>query len=458
MRDFTKHLLVLLIWCIALSACKKDGEKNSGSDPSLPIVFTDYSPKEGAARTRLYIYGKNLGTDVTKIKVSIGGRELSVIGSSGDKIYCIVPKQTTTGPVKVTIRGEEETTLADYTFGEQFQYQSKTTVGTLLRKVDEYGNSAVIDGSFEEAAFNYPSWILFEPNTNSLFVVEADKLVRRVEINERKVSTLITNGQASFKKLQTATLSFDNDTLFIVDDNGQNDKNSLAIAYTLRAESFRRVHPYIYDRTSYSCAHHPIDHVMFFNTWWGGAVMKAFYDPALGGLNSKELFRIGGNNSFATTIHFHPSGKYAYFLEGGCIYKSTYNWTTRELAAPIVFAGDPSAKGDVDAIGTSARFSWLYQGVFVKNPAYAGQEDEYDFYLCDIANHSVRIISPSGQVSTFAGKGSPSSDGKKQGYIDGDLRKEARFNEPSGIAYDAERQIFYISERSNKSIRTIRVE
>lgn len=438
--------------------CKKDEGKNNGRDPSMPVVISEFSPKEGAVRTRLYIYGANLGDDISKIKVSIGGRDLNVIGASGDKIYCIVPKQTGSGEVKVVINGDDGAPIAEHVFNEEFKYVSKISVGTLVGKVDEYGNSAVVNGAFEVAGFNDPTWMLFEPNTNSLFVVERSKLVRRVSINERQVSTLITNGQASFKGLQTATMSYDNDTLFIVDDNGQNNKNFVAIAYTLRSENFRRVHPYIYDRTSYACAHHPVDHIMFFNTWWGGAVMKAFYDPALGGLNSKELFRVGGNNDIKTTIFFHPSGNYAYFLEGGVVYKSNYNWSTKELNAPIVFAGQPGFSGDVDAIGTSARFSSLYQGVFVKNPAYAGRADEYDFYTCDVNNHSVRIVSPTGEVSTYAGKGSPSSDGKKEGYIDGDLRKEARFNQPSGIAYDEERKILYISEKVNRRIRTISVE
>jgi len=458
MNHFTKHLFHLLICFLFLSGCKEDEVKNNGRDPSQPVVINDFSPKEGAVRTRFYIYGKNLGNDITKIKVSIGGRELSVIGASGDKIYCVIPRQTSSGEVKVVINGDDGRPVAEHIFSEQFNYETRTTVGTLVGKVDVYGNSAVVNGTFDEAGFNDPTWMLFEPNTNSLFVVERGQLVRKVDINEKQVSTLITNGQASFKSLQTATMSFDNDTLFIVDDNGQNNKNFVAIAYTLRTENFRRVHPYLYDRTSYACAHHPIDHVMFFNTWWGGGVMKAFYDPALGGLNSRELFRVGGNNDMKTTIHFHPTGKYAYFLEGGCVYKSTYNWTAKELTPPIVFAGQPGAYGDIDAIGTSARFSFLYQGVFVKNPAYAGQEDEYDFYLCDVNNHSVRVISPTGEVSTYAGKGSPSSDGKKEGYIDGDLRKEARFNQPSGIAYDAGRQILYISEKVNRRIRTISVE
>lgn len=461
MRIFTNYLLFSVICLLALGGCKKDEEKKdqkAGPDLTKPVVFSDFSPREGSVRTRFYIYGTNLGSDISRIKVSIGGRELNVIGVSDDKVYCIVPKRTSTGEVKIRINGDDGQPVAEHVFSDGFTYVPKVSVGTLVGKVDQYGNSAVVNGTFEEAGFNNPTWVLFEPNTNALFVVEREQLVRRIDINDRRVSTLITNGQASFKSLQTATLSFDNDTLFIVDDNGADHKNTVAIAYTLRSENFRRVHPYLYDRTSYACAHHPVDRIMFFNTWWGGGVMKAFYDPVLGGLNSRELFRVGGNNSIKTTIFFHPSGNFAYFLEGGCVYKSRYNWTTKELEAPIVFAGDQGLKGDVDAIGTSARFGWLYQGVFVKNPDYAGKEDEYDFYVCDVDNHSVRMVTPTGEVSTFAGKGSPSSDGKKEGYIDGDLRKEARFNKPSGIAYDAAHEIFYITEMNNKRIRTISVE
>lgn len=249
MKDFTKYLIFLFICHLSLTGCKKDEVNNNGRDPSQPVVISDFSPKEGSVRTRFYIYGTNLGNDISNIKVSIAGRELSVIGASGDKIYCIVPKQTSSGEVKVVISGDNGEPIAEHVFTEMFSYQTKTTVGTLVGKVDVYGNSAVVNGTFEEAGFNDPTWMLFEPNSNSLFVVERGRLVRRVDMNGKQVSTLITNGQASFKSLQTATMSFDNDTLFIVDDNGENNKNFVAIAYTLRTENFRRVHPYLYDRT-----------------------------------------------------------------------------------------------------------------------------------------------------------------------------------------------------------------
>ena len=55
----------------------------------------------------------------------------------------------------------------------------------------------------------------------------------------------------------------------------------------------------------------------------------------------------------------------------------------------------------------------------MKNPAYAGQEDEYDFVICDKLNQCLRIITPQGEVSLFAGRGSSSLNNNPWGYIDG---------------------------------------
>ncbi|MGJ1536725.1 IPT/TIG domain-containing protein [Sphingobacterium multivorum] len=455
MRNLKNCALILLAFFVLMCGCNKDDGKTEGRDFGDTPVFNDFSPKEGRVRTSLFITGKNFGKDISKIEVFVGDKKLKVIGSDGQKIYCSVPRYLASGKVKVIVNNGNP---VEHIFDTEFHYLPTLSVGTLLGKVDELGNSSIVDGTFDEAGFGNPMWVLFEPQSNSLFVVETEKAVRKVDINERSVKTLITNGQASFKKIQTISLSFNNDSLFLVDDNGQSNKNQVAIAYTLRSENYRRVHPYIYDRTSYACASHPTHNIMFFNTYWGGGIQKAFPDPLTGILTSKELFKVGGNNNIKPNIFFHPTGNYAYFMIGNCIWKSQYNWTTQELEFPIMFAGQYNVAGDVDAIGTSARFGYLRQGVFVKNPNYAGQPDEYDFYACDINNHSIRIISPTGEVNTFAGKGSPSTDNKKEGYIDGDLRLEARFNKPSGIAYDAERKIFYISEEINKRIRTISIE
>jgi hypothetical protein len=94
------------------------------------------------------------------------------------------------------------------------------------------------------------------------------------------------------------------------------------------------------------------------------------------------------------------------------------------------------------------------QGVFVKNPDYKGQPDEYDYYFCDSKNHCVRMLTPQGRVYTFAGRGNNGTSG----YVDGDLRTEARFNNPEGIVYVEARQCFYIGDSGNRLIRKIAYE
>ncbi|MCD2423248.1 IPT/TIG domain-containing protein [Niabella pedocola] len=439
-------------------ACKdKDLIREDKYDPGKPTVFSDFSPKKGAIRTRLYIYGDNFGTDISRVHVYIGERELKVVGANGKQIYCWVPGQTSTGQVRVVIDGDSGTPV-EHTFNDPFTYIKSTTVGTLVGNVDELGNSSIVDGDFENARFSYPAWVTYEPESNVLFVTELDRAVRRIDLNAQMVSTLITNGQAAFTKMQTTTLSANKDTLFLSDDNGNlTSRTKVAVAYTLRSENYRRVHPYIYDPACFSTAPHPVTNEMFYNGLQGIGIKKAIPDPVTGELLPKLLFRVGGSTNQSSLIFFHPSGNYAYIVSYTRIYKSIYNWETRELEPPILFAGSATG-GDVDAIGTSARIGRGYQGVFVKNPAYAGQADEYDFYFCDQNNQSIRTLSPAGVVSTFAGKGSPTPDGSVKGYIDGDPRKEARFADPTGIDYDAQRKIFYIAERDNKRIRTITVE
>ena len=135
-----------------------------------------------------------------------------------------------------------------------------------------------------------------------------------------------------------------------------------------------------------------------------------------------------------------------------------YDWASKRFVTPFIVAGTAERAAYVDGIGTSARFNTPYQGVFVKNPEYAGQEDEYDFILCDKMGQCIRKITPQGKVSTFAGRGSASLNGNPWGYVDGDLRQEARFDRPKGIAYDEATDTYYIGDGSNRRIRKIAYE
>ena len=173
----SKHFLWALACCLFMVGCSDDDLPAGAYDPSQPVVFTDFTPKTGALRTRLYIQGSNFGTDVSKIHVSVGGVDAKVIGSNGTEIYCMVRsrsyestneitidgKEYYPGTIKVTIDGADGQPATEYSFENPFGYEAKTVVGTLIRNVDEDGVAGWTFGPFETASVPSNDWMMFDP-------------------------------------------------------------------------------------------------------------------------------------------------------------------------------------------------------------------------------------------------------------------------------------------------------
>ncbi len=81
-------------------------------------------------------------------------------------------------------------------------------------------------------------------------------------------------------------------------------------------------------------------------------------------------------------------------------------------------------------------------------PASLALDPDGNLVVSDQGNHSIRLISPQGQVSTLAGTG-------KAGFKDGP-RLEAQFRDPSGLAIRADGTI-YIADTGNHRIRQLSV-
>lgn len=459
-------------------SCTSEGgyigpEPTVPSDPSKPVVFTNFSPQEGPVRTLVFIEGSNFGTDVSKIEVLMGGIEAPVIGSSGTKIAVMVPRRSNRGDVVVRIKDEGGKILKEHQFENLFLLHSVLQVNTLVGKVDPQTNSSsIINGSFEEAEFQNPWWLEFdidEEGNKVLYCIDSEGLaaLRKINLTTREVSTVFMKGQAGVQNVKS--MLFDTptrDTLFFVDDHGRgnwNDRHQMPhMFYALRSESFRKVYPYLYAQTSYSAVSMK-DGSIFYNTWASSEVYKAWqvFDEASQMWDGKSLFSVRANSSDHTFMVRHPDDLYVYITGFHGVYRCAYDKNTKELVSSVLHAGDiGGGSGYVDAPGSSARFNRPRQGVFVKNLDYVaqGKEDVYDFYVCDHNNNAIRKVTPDGEVSTFAGRGSVGIDGQVWGWIDGEARETARFREPCGIAYDEEEEIFYVADRENKRIRTISVE
>lgn len=480
-KKFSKGSIAILIAIgIIATSCSQDGGYQGSrpaepTDPSIPVTFTNFSPKEGPVRTLVFIEGSNFGTDVSKIEVIIGGISAPVIGSSGTKIAVMAPRRSNRGDVVVRIKDVKDKVVKEHEFEDLFTLHVALQVNTLVGKVDPQTNSSsIINGSFEEAEFQAPWWLEFDkdPETGDkiLYCIDAEGMaaLRKVNLTTEEVSTVFMKGQSGAKNVRA--MLFDTptrDTLFFVDDNGKgnwNDRHALPnMFYSLRNENFRKVYPYLYAQ----CSYHAVmmsDGSLFYNTYTTSVMYKArqIWDETAKMWDGLALFSIKANSNAHTYMFRHPDDLYIYITgKFHAIYKCAYNKQTKLLEAPAVHAGSLSAgTGYMDLPGTSARFNTPLQGVFVKNKEYVeeGKDDVYDFYVCDQANHCIRKITPDGQVSTFAGRGSIGSDGNVNGWIDGDARETARFNQPSGICYDDEEEVFYVADNQNKRIRVISVE
>jgi hypothetical protein len=475
-RKFIAACLSALFAAGIATSCSDEGgfqgiTPGEATDTSKPITFKDYSPKEGSVRTLIFIEGSNFGTDLTKIEVYIGGVKAPVVGSSGSKICAMAPRRSNAGDVVVKIFDKDGKQVKEHTFNDLFTLNTSLQVGTLVGKTDRDNNSSIIDGNFAEAEFQHPHWLQFDidPVTGDkiLYCNDEENLLalRKINLTTEEVSTVFNRGQAGFLQVKSSTFDgMTRDTLFFVDDNGRGnwtDRHAMPnVFYTLRNEGFRKAYIYTYGQCSYSCASMS-DGTMFYNTWANSEVYKAKVIPDGNYLDGESMFHVKANSSDHVFMAKHPDDLYVYMTGFNGVYRCVYNKTTKRLVASVVHVGDlGGGSGYQDGVGTGARFNRPRQGVFVKNKEYEAQglADIYDFYVCDHNNNCIRKVTPTGEVSTYAGRGSFDTAGRVWGWIDGEARLTAQFREPCGIAYDEETETFYIADRENKRIRTISVE
>ena len=117
------------------------------------------------------------------------------------------------------------------------------------------------------------------------------------------------------------------------------------------------------------------------------------------------------------------------------------NSTIRKVASDglvTTLAGSARQYGSVDANGSTARFN---------QPMGVACDVAGNVYVADSANHTIRAITPTGDVTTFAG--SPGIAGSDDG-----AGSAARFQLPSGVACDASGNV-YVADHGNQIIRKI---
>lgn len=445
-------LAAVLFTVLGFTNCKDDTDTGVAYNPGQPVIVEDFSPKEGKSNSKFFIKGRNFGNDKSKVKVMFGDKEANVIGLANDLIYCAVPMKAGDS-IKVSVAGSKFA-VAD----SLFNYVSQTVVSTLFGWKDENGKTESKDGPFDVAGTQQPDFMTTDPkNPDHIYFVDGwGAMLRRIDKKTGEVTTVLTKGEGNWERLFNCTFTASGDTMLIT--NLQDADKAIAVSGVLRSNGFKRPFPIVYGRSCSIGACHPVNGELYYSAQQTGSVLR--YDFATG--QSETLFRLKNGQKVDMLMHFNPTGDFAYFLlnSSNKIMISEYDWENKRLTQPRDFVG--GSGGFLDGSLTNAKLNYPVHGVFVKNEDYVkmGREEKdwYDFYFCDQWNHCVRKLDPDGNVSLYAGRGSKGVNNSVNGWIDGHLTEEARFNRVRGIAYDPESEIFYISDQDNYRVRTIVVD
>ena len=148
----------------------------------------------------------------------------------------------------------------------------------------------------------------------------------------------------------------------------------------------------------------------------------------------------GSADGTGSVARFNSPSGVATDSAGNVYVADSWNRTIRKITpagAVSTLAGLAGSSGSADGTGSAARFSYPY-GIATDSVG--------NVYVAD-TNHTIRMITPAGVVSTLAGLAGSS------GSVDG-TGAAARFNFPSGVATDSASNV-YVTDTNNDTVRKI---
>ncbi|WP_437920571.1 IPT/TIG domain-containing protein [Sphingobacterium sp. LRF_L2] len=445
-------LAVLIMLFFVQCKDDNDGQQEVGYDPAKPVLITDFFPKEGGAGSNLVIYGDNFGNDLSKTKVVIGGKTAKVIGVKNNSLYCVIPEKAYDGDIQISLLGENGDEIAQAAIEERFSYTKKWLVSTFLGKYYEVSNNRENkEGPFNDCgAFEGMLWFTFDPkNPNHLYFTADTKNSRLVDFEKEYVGYFRTG----LDRVSIFNWRIDGNQDMIVSHNQTSDTRYGNYIFSRQSNFAQNTPIPVYARGVNGTMVHPKNGELYYSRYRAGDIRRYDFES-----QEDKLAFANPYSAVAVYMVVHPSGDYAYLLEyeRHYIMRTDYDYERKIFTTPYTIAGTASTTGGyADGVGTNALLNNPVQGVFVKNPEYEEfGGDQYDFYFCDKGNHAVRRMTPQGRVSTFAGRGNNGTSG----YVDGDLRTEARFSSPQAIIYDELRECFYVGDTGNWIIRKIAKE
>jgi hypothetical protein len=432
-----KKVIKVFLACYFLTCLMscKDGTNDEGGgakyDPSKPVKATSFYPGKGGIATRVIINGSNFGAEPESVRVYYNNKRASVIGTNGDKLYVVTPRQPGDTCVISVAVGNDSIVL-----DQPFYYHTMVSVTTVAGKK---GTTEFKAGTLATAEFNLPNNIAIDAEGN-LFGSHRSPGLCFMLNEEKDIVMQLSSGYTA------CVPAFDVTGRIVIFPDDCCDNYYLFDA-DLQWAGRRKIilHPTTEDLEAgmkdfkiawkYSLATSEIDGLTYTYDFNTGTIAK--FDP----ITSKGQFVtqfVNGSNSHGILL-FHPVDKHMLYV--GLMHKNaiyTYNTLTGEI---IHYAGTIGVSGWRDGKKEDCYIGQIGQMIFDENT---------NLIFADPKNHCIRQITPDGTVSTIIGKP------QKSGYQDGNP-DDAEFNSPTGICIDKNNNI-YIADTNNNCIRKLVIE
>ena len=412
-------LPLLSIFCLSviLFSCSKSN--TAPKSKTITPVISSLNTNTGPYYTSITITGTGFSATATDNQVFFNGKPAIVESATATTIYTRVPLSAGTGNITVTVNGAKAT-------GPVFTYQAAEVVTSFAGNLAQGG----ADGSGSVASFYQPYGLAVDASGNIYVADQANNLIRKIT-PLGVVSTLAGSGSKGLANGSGASASFNAPTGLAVDASGNVYVTDLGNNLIRKITPAGMVSTLAGSDKGYSDGlgaaasfNRPTDVVvdgagnLYLTDTYNYRIRKISPDGLVptfagsGSATSQDGIGIGANLDNPNDLAIDKDGN---------LYVSQADNLIRKITPGAVVT---SIAGTV-AIPITSSFN-LSQGIAVDNSG--------NIYIENSGQYQIEKISPSGQISVFAGTGN-------QQYIPGVLSK-ASFNFMEGIVIDGSGNIY----------------